>query len=127
MPDRTSKPDHPLKPPKRPRDFNARAFQVVGELTGTLPRQAEEPEDPIKAAAAALGRRGGLKGGRVRSDKMTPEERQAAARNAALVRWKPQEQERLDREKRATAAGSAPQQPTRPKPKRRGKPGNQQS
>jgi hypothetical protein len=88
MPDRTSKPDHPLKPPKRPRDFNARAFQIVGELTGTLPRQAEAPEDPIKAAAAALGRRGGLKGGRVRSDKMTPEERTAAARNAAQARWK---------------------------------------
>ena len=88
MPDRTSKPDHPLKPPKRPRDFNSRAFQIVGELTGTQPRQPDEPEDPIKAAAAALGRRGGLKGGRARSDQMTPEERREAARKAALARWK---------------------------------------
>jgi hypothetical protein len=87
MPDRTSKPNHPLKPPKRPTDFNARAFQIVGELTGTLPKQPEGPEDLVKAAAAALGRRGGLKGGRARSDKMTPEERSEAARKAALARW----------------------------------------
>jgi hypothetical protein len=88
MPDRTSKPEHPLKPPKRPTDFNSRAFQIVGELTGTLPRQPDEPEDPIKAAAAALGRRGGLKGGRARSERMTPEERKDAARKAALARWR---------------------------------------
>lgn len=88
MPDRTSKPDHPLEPPKRPRDFYARAFQIVGELTGTQPRQPGDHEDPIKAAAAALGRRGGLKGGRARSDKMTPDERSEAARNAARARWK---------------------------------------
>ena len=50
MPDRTSKPDHPLKPPKRPRDFNARAFQIVGELTGTQPRQPDEPQDPAASA-----------------------------------------------------------------------------
>jgi hypothetical protein len=116
MPDRTSKPDHLLKPPKRPRDFNARAFQIVGELTGTLPRQAEEPDDPIKAAAAALGRRGGLKGGRVRSDKMTPEERQAAARKAALARWKPQEQERRP----AAAAASRKKDPRKPPQRPRG-------
>jgi hypothetical protein len=112
MPDRTSKPDHPLKPPKRPRDFNARAFQIVGELTGTLPRQAEEPEDPIKAAAAVLGRRGGLKGGRVRSDKMTPEERTVAARNAALARWTPKSETTKPPEKAAAARGKKPEKPT---------------
>jgi hypothetical protein len=101
--------------PKRPRDFNARAFQIVGELTGTLPRQAEEPEDPIKAAAAALGRRGGLKGGRARSDKMTPDERTVAARKAALARWKskPETAKPHGQERRrpAAARGKKPEKP----------------
>jgi hypothetical protein len=39
-------------------------------------------------AAVALGRRGGLKGGRARADKLTPDERSEAARRAALARWK---------------------------------------
>jgi hypothetical protein len=87
MPDRTSKPDHPLKPPKRPRDFNSRAFQIVGELTGTLPKQPEEPDDPMKAAAAILGRRGGLKGGRARAEKLSAERRKTIAQDAARQRW----------------------------------------
>ena len=38
-------------------------------------------------AAVALGRRGGLKGGKARADKLTPEQRKAIARRAAAVRW----------------------------------------
>lgn len=38
-------------------------------------------------AAVALGRKGGKKGGPARAAKMTPEERAASARNAALARW----------------------------------------
>jgi len=73
---------------KRPRDFNSRAFQSVAELTGTAPPQPEpEPEDPVKAAAALLGRKGGLKGGRARSEKLSPERRAEIARKAALARW----------------------------------------
>lgn len=37
--------------------------------------------------AVALGRAGGLKGGRARARKLTPEERQASARKAARARW----------------------------------------
>ena len=74
--------------PKRPRDFNSRAFQTVAILTGTSPPEPEpEPEDPVKVAARELGRRGGLKGGKARSEKMTAEERSASARKAATVRW----------------------------------------
>lgn len=39
-------------------------------------------------AAVALGRMGGLKGGRARADKLTPEQRSEAARKAAAARWK---------------------------------------
>lgn len=77
--------------PKRPRDFNSRAFQSVALLTGTAepPAEPEQPEDPLRAAAAALGRRGGLKGGKARAAKLSPEERSAIARKAATARWRP--------------------------------------
>lgn len=76
------------KPPKRPRDFNERAFQSVAILTGTgEPTPEEEPKDPLRAAAAELGRRGGLKGGKARAEKLTPEERKEIARKAAAARW----------------------------------------
>ena len=73
--------------PKLPRDTNQRAFQIVGELTGTLPKQPEEPDDPIKTAAAVLGRRGGLKGGRARAEKLSAERRKTIAEEAARQRW----------------------------------------
>lgn len=93
MPDRTSKPEHPLKPPKRSRDFNSRAFQVVAELTG---QSTDEPIAVFDAApapqknpaAVALGRLGGLKGGRARAEKLAPKKRSELARAAAIARWK---------------------------------------
>lgn len=39
------------------------------------------------AAAVALGRLGGLKGGKARAAKLTPEQRRASARKAARARW----------------------------------------
>lgn len=38
-------------------------------------------------AAVALGRLGGLKGGKARAAKLTAEERSASARKAVLARW----------------------------------------
>jgi hypothetical protein len=38
-------------------------------------------------AAVALGRLGGLKGGRARVDSMTPEQRRQSAIKAAKTRW----------------------------------------
>lgn len=52
--------------------------------------EAEEPTSPASdknPAAVELGRRGGLKGGKARAEKMTPEERSSAARKAAQARW----------------------------------------
>ena len=39
------------------------------------------------AAAVALGRRGGKKGGPARAAKLTPEQRSASARKAVQARW----------------------------------------
>lgn len=70
---------------KRPRDPNQLGKLIVDTATG----EAEEiPEDAGKdPAAVALGRRGGLKGGKARAESMTPEERSMAARRAAQKRW----------------------------------------
>jgi len=37
--------------------------------------------------AVALGKMGGSKGGKKRAARLTPEQRSASARNAALARW----------------------------------------
>jgi hypothetical protein len=81
--------------PKRPRDFNALAHQVVAELTGTAEPTPDsaEPEDPLKAAAVLLGRKGGLKGGKARAASLSAEERKEIARRAARARWKSKEGE----------------------------------
>lgn len=41
----------------------------------------------INAAAKALGRLGGLKGGKARAAKLTPEQRREIAKRAAAKRW----------------------------------------
>lgn len=71
---------------KRPRDPNQLGKLIVDLATGEARETAPDAgKDP---AAVALGRRGGLKGGKARAAKMTPEERSEAARRAARKRWK---------------------------------------
>ncbi len=45
------------------------------------------PEKRKNPAAVALGRLGGLKGGKALARKLTPEERSASARHAVNARW----------------------------------------
>jgi len=77
MPDRSRK--------KRPTDLNRLAASIVGDATGDTPPVVEDNKD---AAAVALGRRGGKKGGKARASKLTPEQRSEIARLAAAARWK---------------------------------------
>jgi hypothetical protein len=65
------------------RDTNTLAFDIVQQATGQA--KPEKEKDP---AAVALGRKGGLKGGRARADLLTPERRMEIAKNAAAKRWK---------------------------------------
>jgi hypothetical protein len=44
-------------------------------------------KNDISAAAKALGRLGGLKGGKARAAKLTPEQRTEIAKKAAAKRW----------------------------------------
>lgn len=79
MPDRSS---------NRPRDLNQLAQRLVQEATGDAPVEPPESAAPEKdPAAIALGRRGGLKGGKARAERMTPEQRSESARKAAAARW----------------------------------------
>jgi hypothetical protein len=74
---------------KRPRD-PVQLGKMIGDiLTGQVEdRSAARPEDDAKdKAAVALGRKGGLKGGKARAAKMTPERRAEIARKAAKTRW----------------------------------------
>jgi hypothetical protein len=70
---------------KRPRDPIALA-KLIGDLaTG----QTEDVErDERDTAAVALGRRGGLKGGKARWANLTPEQRSEAATLAVQARWR---------------------------------------
>ena len=70
---------------KRPRDANQLANHVVEEATGQA--ETDSPE-VAKSAAAELGRRGGLRGGKARAAKLTPEQRSQIAKKAAQSRWR---------------------------------------
>ncbi len=70
---------------KRPTDPNELARQVVDEATGEAP--PFDPDAGKDPAAVALGRKGGLKGGKARAEKMTAEQRAESARKAAAARW----------------------------------------
>ena len=71
---------------KRPRDPNQVAKLVVDIATGEAEdAPAGDGKDP---AAVALGRKGGLKGGKARASKLTAQERSDAARKAARARWR---------------------------------------
>lgn len=75
---------------KREHDFAVRAFRVVQEATGEAETPQAKPEPTVEErhnAAAMLGRRGGLKGGKARAAKLTPEQRREIAQKAAATRW----------------------------------------
>ncbi len=76
----------PERSRKRPSDVNELARLLVDEATGNAP-PAPDPDEGKAPAAVALGRKGGLKGGKARAEKMTPEQRSEAARKAAAARW----------------------------------------
>ena len=66
-------------------DFCQLAYAVVQAATD----ESEPVEEPTtkNPHAVALGRLGGLKGGKARADKLTSSQRQKIAKNAAKARW----------------------------------------
>lgn len=70
---------------KRPRDTK----QLVKFITDLAIGEVELPktEDGKDPAAVALGRKGGLKGGKARAESMTATRRTEIAKKAAAKRW----------------------------------------
>ncbi len=87
MPKRSSTP---------PNDENQAAFEAVKRLTDQS--AASEPQETDESStvatpeknphAQALGRLGGLKGGKARAKKLSKKRRAEIARRAARARWK---------------------------------------
>jgi len=76
--------------PKRPRGTNQLAKLIVDIATGEAIPSPSNAEDGKNPNAVALGRLGGLKGGKARAEKLTKEQRSEIAQKAALKRWKKQ-------------------------------------
>ncbi len=62
-------------------DVNTLAASIVAQTTG-------EPAREKNPAAVALGRLGGLKGGKARAKKLSEARRKSIARSAATARWR---------------------------------------
>lgn len=77
-------------------DVNVTAHQILQALTGEPTASTSVQRDPTKKkvqpaknpAAVALGRLGGLKGGKARAKSLTPKRRKDIAKRAAETRWK---------------------------------------
>jgi hypothetical protein len=71
-----------------PKETNVLAKYILDVTTGS----AEKIEPPKKNPhAQALGRMGGLKGGKARADKLTAKQRRKSAKGAAKARWSDRE------------------------------------
>lgn len=73
---------------------NVTAFEILKAVTdesddhSSNVKPAKKKAPPEKnPAAVALGRLGGLKGGKARAEKLSPKKRSLIAKKAAKVRW----------------------------------------
>ncbi len=74
-----------MRQPKRPKDTNQRAKYIADLLTGEATEP--NPDEGKNPAAVALGRLGGLKGGKARASKLSAKKRKEIAQKAAKKRW----------------------------------------
>ncbi len=74
-----------MKKKKRPRDISQLAASIVAEATGE--RGEEETPSNKNPHAVALGRLGGLKGGKARAQKLSVKQRKEISQKAAKARW----------------------------------------
>jgi hypothetical protein len=75
----------PKRSSKRPSDVNRLAASIVRDTVKDSLPPDQECKDP---AAVALGRKGGLKGGKARAEKLSANKRSQIAKKAALARWR---------------------------------------
>ena len=82
---------HPLVPRRssKDRDFFVTARRVVEQAIGEHidGTPLEDPDAGKNPAAVALGKLGGVKGGKARAAKLSPAKRKQIAKKAAAKRW----------------------------------------
>ena len=76
-----------MKKPQRPRDTNVLAKFIVDLATGEQTETSDKSDDSKNPHAVALGRLGGLKGGKARAEKLSKAERSKIAKQGARARW----------------------------------------
>jgi hypothetical protein len=76
----------PNRSSKRPRDINSLAKLIADVATGQV--ELPKTDDGKDPAAVALGRKGGLKGGKARAESLSAKQRAAIAKKAATARWR---------------------------------------
>jgi len=75
-------------PRRSSKDENELAKSIVDQIIAETESEDFDKEKPQKnPAAVALGRLGGLKGGKARFNALTPEQRKEIAKKAAEKRW----------------------------------------
>jgi hypothetical protein len=74
---------------KKPRDLNSLAAAVVADATTDAPVAQDQPAEDVDfhLLAQESGRKGGLRGGRARADRLSPQRRSEIAQEAARARW----------------------------------------
>jgi hypothetical protein len=86
-----------MKKKTPPKDVNQNAYEILQALTGQpasishneKPAKKKKPADPEKnPAAVALGRLGGLKGGKARAAALSKNRKSEIAKKAAIARWR---------------------------------------
>ncbi len=74
-----------VKRKKKEHDFAVTAFRVVQEATGQVEPKPLKTRKPFDAKTP--GHKGGIKGGKARAEKLTPQQRKEIAQKAAKARW----------------------------------------
>jgi hypothetical protein len=72
---------------KLPKDPNQLAYEIVRMSTEEEPKEDKPKRSAISEYLAEIGRKGGLKGGKARAERLSPNERKTIARKAATKRW----------------------------------------
>ena len=78
-------PNRSRKPAKPSEDENEAAFRILEAVIEKTEQDAAREKNP---AAVALGRLGGLKGGKARAKSLSKRRRKEIARKAAKTRWR---------------------------------------
>ncbi len=72
---------------RRPRDLNQLAASLVDDATQEGPAEPAPENGDDARRVGENGRLGGLKGGRRRAERLSPERRAEIAKKAAQARW----------------------------------------